>query len=266
MPYSTGTLLDGKVAVVTGGGTGIGRAISTLFASEGARVVVNYSRSKQEAEDTAAEIQSKGGAAIAVQADISRQPDADALMNAAASRFGRLDYLINNAGWSKRVPHEKFEELTDEIWDRVFAINLRGAFYCVRAAAPLLKKQSGSAIVNIASVAALLGQGSSMAYAASKGGMVTLTKSLARALAPAVRVNAVLPGFVRTRFADWPQSAFDEAEKITPLRRLATVEDVAQATLFFAAHALGTTGETLVIDGGATTLGPSTSEFAPPKI
>ncbi len=266
MPYSTQTLLAGKVAVVTGGGTGIGRAISTLFAREGARVVVNYSRSRQEAEETAAEIQSQGGTAIAVQADVSRQSDADALMNAAASRFGRLDYLINNAGWSKRVPHERFDELTDEIWDRVFATNLRGAFYCVRAAAPLLKQQSGSAIVNIASVAALLGQGSSMAYAASKGGMVTLTKSLARALAPGIRVNAVLPGFVRTRFADWPQSAFDEAEKITPLRRLATVEDVAEATLFFAARALGTTGETLVIDGGATTLGPSTSEFAPPRI
>lgn len=259
------TFLSGKVAVVTGGGTGIGRAISNLFAAEGARVLVNYSRSGQDAEDTVKEIQSKNGMAIGVQADVSKQTEASALMNAAISNFGRLDYLINNAGWSKRVPHHQFDDLTDEIWDRVFATNLRGAFYCVRAAAPLLKKHPGSAVVNIASVAALMGQGSSMAYAASKGGMVTLTKSLARALAPDVRVNAVLPGFVRTRFADWPQSAFDEAEKITPLRRLATVQDVAQATLFFAARALGTTGETLVVDGGASTLGPSTAEFAPPR-
>ena len=183
-------------------------------------------------------------------------------MDAAITEFGRLDYLVNNAGWSQRVPHHQMDDLTDEIWNRVFETNLRGAFYCVRAAAPLLKKQPGAAIVNIASVAALMGQGSSMAYAASKGGMVTLTKSLARALAPEIRVNAVLPGFVRTRFAGWPDSAFSDAEKITPLRHLATVEDVAEATLFFAAHAMGTTGETLVIDGGAATLGPSSAEFS----
>ena len=120
-----------------------------------------------------------------------------------------------------------------------------------------MKKQEGAAIVNIASVAALMGQGSSMAYAASKGGMVTLTRSLARALAPDVRVNAVLPGFIRTRFAGWPDSAFNDAEKITPMRKLATVEDVAEATLFFCAHARGTTGETLVVDGGMAPLGPS---------
>jgi 3-oxoacyl-[acyl-carrier protein] reductase len=178
-------------------------------------------------------------------------------MNAAVTEFGRLDYLINNAGWSQRVPHAEMDKLTDEIWDHVFDTNLRGAFYCVRAAAPLLKKQPGAAIVNIASVAALLGMGSSMAYAASKGGMVTLTKSLARALAPDIRVNAVLPGFIRTRFAGWTEDAFSSAEKVTPLRKLATVDDVADAAVFFCAHALGTTGETLVVDGGSAALGPS---------
>jgi 3-oxoacyl-[acyl-carrier protein] reductase len=265
MSQTRATLLEGKAVVVTGAGTGIGRAISQLFAAEGARVIVNYSRSKQDADDTVNTIQAAGGTALAVPADVSQRAQAEALMGAAIAGFGRLDYLINNAGWSKRVPHQQMDELTDEIWDRVFSTNLRGAFYCVRAAAPLLKKQQGAAIVNIASVAALMGQGSSMAYAASKGGMVTLTRSLARALAPDVRVNAVLPGFVRTRFADWPQSAFEDAEKITPLRRLATVEDVAQATLFFAARAMGTTGETLVVDGGASTLGPSTAEFSAPR-
>lgn len=246
-----------RVAVVTGGGTGIGRAISELFARTGARVVVNYSRSREDAESTVKAIQAAGGTAIAVAADVSDQAQAKALMNAAVERFGRLDYLINNAGWSQRVPHAQMDDLSDAIWDRVFNTNLRGAFYCVRAAAPLLKQQPGAAIVNIASVAALMGQGSSMAYAASKGGMVTLTKSLARALAPDVRVNAVLPGFVRTRFASWPDSAFNEAEKITPLRKLATADDVAEATLFFCAHAYGTTGETLVVDGGMAPLGPS---------
>jgi 3-oxoacyl-[acyl-carrier protein] reductase len=249
--------LKDRVAVVTGGGTGIGRAISEHFASEGARVLVNYSRSREDAESTVKEIQGRGGTAIAVAADVSEQSQATALMNAAVNEFGRLDYLINNAGWSQRVPHAQMDQLTDEIWDRVFETNLRGAFYCVRAAVPLLKKQPGAAIVNIASVAALLGMGSSMAYAASKGGLVTLTKSLARALAPEIRVNAVLPGFVRTRFAGWPESAFSEAEKVTPLRKLATGHDVAEAALFFCAHANGTTGETLVVDGGTAPLGPS---------
>ncbi len=246
-----------RVVVVTGGGTGIGRAISEHFARGGARVIVNYSRSKSDAEETVQCINSTGGTAIAVAADVSKQSDTNALMDAAIREFGRLDYLINNAGWSQRVPHSQMDDLTDEIWDRVFDTNLRGAFYCVRAAEPHLKKQAGAAIVNIASVAALLGQGSSMAYAASKGGMVTLTKSLARALAPDVRVNAVLPGFIRTRFAGWPESAFNDAEKITPMRKLATVDDVAAATVFFAAHAMGTTGETLVVDGGMAPLGPT---------
>jgi 3-oxoacyl-[acyl-carrier protein] reductase len=249
--------LKDRVAVVTGGGTGIGRGISELFAREGARVIVNFSRSRDDAEATVKAITSAGGTAVAVPADISKQAHADALMAAAETEFGRIDYLINNAGWSQRVPHNQMDELTDEIWDHVFETNLRGAFYCVRAGTPFLRKQRGAAIVNIASVAALQGQGSSMAYAASKGGMVTLTKSLARALAPDIRVNAVLPGFIRTRFAGWPDSAFDAAEKIAPLQHLGRTEDVAEAVLFFAAHAMSTTGETLVVDGGASTLGPT---------
>ena len=249
--------LKDRVAVVTGGGTGIGRAISEHFAREGARVIVNYHQSRADAEDTVNGIRSNGGTAAPVAADVSKQSGATALIDWAVAEFGGIDFLVNNAGWSQRVPHSQMDDLTDEIWDRVFDTNLRGAFYCVRAAVPVLKKQPGAAIVNIASVAALLGQGSSIAYAASKGGMVTLTRSLARALAPDIRVNAVLPGFVRTRFAGWPESAFSDAEKITPLRRLATVDDVAEAVIFFCAHARGTTGETLVVDGGMAPLGPS---------
>ncbi len=249
--------LKDRVAVVTGGGTGIGRAISEHFARAGVRVVVNYSRSREDAEDTVKGIQANGGTAIAVAADVSNQPQASALMGAVITEFGGIDYLVNNAGWSQRVPHPQLEDLTDEIWDHVFNTNLRGAFYCVRAAAPHLKKHAGAAIVNIASVAALMGQGSSMAYAASKGGMVTLTKSLARALAPEIRVNAVLPGFVRTRFAGWTEAHFSATEKITPMRRLATADDVADATLFFCGWANGTTGETLIVDGGMAPLSPS---------
>jgi 3-oxoacyl-[acyl-carrier protein] reductase len=249
--------LDGKVAVVTGAGTGMGRAIAELFARHGAKVVVNYSSSRDAAEEVVAAIQAEGGTAMAAGADVSKDADAISLMEATERAYGRIDYLINNAGWSTRIPHAQFGDLTDEIWDRTLNVNLRGVFYCVRAATPFLKKQAGSSIVNISSVASISGQGSSIVYAASKGGVVTMTKSLARALAPGIRVNVVLPGFVRTRFAGWPKESFDAAEKITPLRQLASVEDVAEAALFFAAMAKSTTGESLVVDGGMSTLGPS---------
>jgi 3-oxoacyl-[acyl-carrier protein] reductase len=249
--------LEDKVAVVTGAGTGMGRAIAELFARHGAKVVVNYSSSRDAAEEVVAAIQAAGGIAMAVGADVSKEADAVGLMSATERAYGRIDYLINNAGWSTRIPHAQLEDLSDEIWDRTLNVNLHGLFYCVRAAVPFLKKQEGSSIVNISSVASISGQGSSIAYAASKAGVVTMTKSLARALAPGIRVNVVLPGFVRTRFAGWPQESFDNAEKITPLRRLASVDDVADAALFFAAIAKSTTGESLVVDGGMSTLGPS---------
>jgi len=249
--------LDDKVAVVTGAGTGMGRAIAELFARRGAKVVVNYSSSQGAAEEVVAAIQQEGGTAVAVGADVSKEAEALKLMDATEREYGRIDYLINNAGWSTRIPHAQLGDLTEEIWDRTLNVNLRGVFYCVRAATPFLKQHEGSSIVNISSVASMTGQGSSIVYAASKAGVVTMTKSLARALAPGIRVNVVLPGFVRTRFAGWPQESFDAAEKITPLRQLASVEDVAEAALFFAAVAKSTTGESLVVDGGMATLGAS---------
>ncbi|MGA3202047.1 MAG: glucose 1-dehydrogenase [Bryobacteraceae bacterium] len=249
--------LDGKVAVVTGAGTGMGRAIAELFARHGAKVLVNYSSSRDAAVEVVAAIQAEGGTAVAVGADVSKESEAVALMDAAEREYGRIDYLINNAGWSTRIPHAQLGDLTDEIWDRTLNVNLRGLFYCVRAAVPFLKQREGASIVNISSVASMTGQGSSIVYAASKAGVVTMTKSLARALAPAIRVNVVLPGFVRTRFAGWTKESFDASEKITPLRRLASVEDVAEAALFLAAVAKSTTGESLVVDGGMSTLGPS---------
>ncbi len=249
--------LDDKVAVVTGAGTGMGRAIAELFARRGAKVVVNYAKSRDAAMEVVEAIQKEGGTAIAVGADVSKEPEAAALMDAAGREYGRIDYLINNAGWSTRIPHAQLGDLTDEIWDRTLNVNLRGVFYCVRAAAPFLKKQAGASIVNISSVASITGQGSSIVYAASKAGVVTMTKSLARALAPGIRVNVVLPGFVRTRFAGWPKESFDAAEKITPLKALASVDDVAEAAFFFAAVAMSTTGESVVVDGGMSTLGPS---------
>jgi 3-oxoacyl-[acyl-carrier protein] reductase len=244
-----------RVALVTGAGTGIGRATAEAFAREGAGVAVNYSKSAAEAEAVAAGIRDRGGKAIAVQADVSREADVIAMMERIEREFGRLDILVNNAGWSTRVPHEKLWDLTDEIWDKTLNTNLRGMFYCVRAAVTMLRRNEGAAVVNIASAAGPTGMGSSMVYAASKGAMITMTKSLARALAPQVRVNAVAPGFVRTRFAGWPSETFDYAATISPMGRIATVDEVAEAVLFLSGAGSGITGETIGVDGGMTALG-----------
>jgi len=246
--------LDGRVALVTGAGTGMGRATALLFAQCGAKVAVNYAHSRDAAEEAVSEIREAGGIATAIQADVADEADVRRMISQVEQDFAGLDFLVNNAGWSTVIPHAQLDSLTDEIWDRTFNVNLRGMFYCVRAAAPLLKRRPGSAIVNIASVAAQTGFGSSMAYAASKAGMVTMTKSLARALAPDIRVNAVAPGAVHTRFANWPATMFEQATAVSPLQRIATVEDVASAVLFLCT-APSITGEIITVDSGLASLG-----------
>lgn len=247
--------LEGRVAIVTGAGTGMGRAIAELFATEGAKVLVNYRASKTKAEEVVAKIRNFGGDAVTHQADVSQDAEARSMMKAVDERWGRLDTLVNNAGWSKVTPHHQLEDLTDEIWDRTLNTNLRGTFYCSRAAVPLLRRQPGASIINNASASAWHATGSSIVYAASKAAMVNMTKSLARVLAPEVRVNAIAPGLVRTRFAGWPQSTFEEGPKVTPLRRISTAEEVAKVCLFLAADATAITAETILIDGGKTQLG-----------
>ena len=246
--------LQDKVAIVTGGGTGIGRAISERFASEGVRVAVNYSRSRQAAEEVAEGICQSGGEAMAVYANVASDAEVRALMREIDERWGRLDILVNNAGWSKVTPHWMLEDLTDEIWDQTLNTNLRGVFYCSRAAAPLLRRQQGASIVNVASIAAYTGGGSSMVYAASKAGVISMTKSFARILAPDVRVNAVAPGAVHTRFANWPEDTFSSAMEQSPLQRIATVQEVAATVLFLTTGATAITGETIKVDCGITTL------------
>src|SRR5580658_9429598 len=182
--------LADKVALITGGGTGMGRATALMFAREGASVAVNYSRSRDEAEEVVAQIRGGGRKAIAIQADVANEAEVTAMVRRVQEEFGRLDALINNAGWTQRVAHDKLDDLTDEIWNKTLDVNLRGVFYCTRAAAPLLRKQEGASVVNNASIAALTGAGSSIIYAAAKGAVVTMTMSLARALAPEIRVNA----------------------------------------------------------------------------
>jgi 3-oxoacyl-[acyl-carrier protein] reductase len=249
--------LQNRVALITGAGTGIGRAIALLFAREGASVMVNYNRSREAADELVLQIRAAGGRSIAVAADVSKDAEVRAMTDRVSREFGRLDILVNNAGWSTSVPHRRLDLLTDEIWDKTLAINLKGLFYCVRAAVPLLMLQPNASIVNIASASGFTGQASSLAYAAAKGGVLTMTKSLARALAPEIRVNAVAPGLIRTHFAGRTDSdpLFGDEERATPSQRLATAEDCAAAALFLAVDAKSITGETILVDGGRYTLG-----------
>ena len=232
----------------------MGRAICELFGREGARVLVNYSASRDAAEEVAAAIRAGGSEAVAMQASVAVDAEVRAMIAETERRWGRLDVLVNNAGWSKRTPHHLLDDLTDEVWDRTLNTNLRGAFYAMRAAAPLLRRNPGSCIVNNASIAPYLGEGSTIVYGASKAGLISMTKSFARVLAPEVRVNAIAPGFVRTRFAGWPDEAFEEGAKQSPLKRIATVEEVAATVLFLAADATAMTGETIKVDCGVVAL------------
>lgn len=240
---------QGKVALVTGGGTGVGRATALRLAARGAAVAVNYSRSESEAEEVAALIRAEGGRALALRADVSDDAQVRLLIRRIQQAWGRLDLLVNNAGWTRFLDHRDLEAHTDEVWDRILAVNLKGAFYCARAAAPLLREHGDGAIVNVASVAGLTGGGSSIAYAASKAALLTMTRSLARALAPEVRVNAVAPGFLATRWTEGQDRRRDEAIARSALRRLAEPEDVADAILYLAS-ARAVTGQTLVVDAG----------------
>jgi 3-oxoacyl-[acyl-carrier protein] reductase len=233
----------------------MGRAIAELFAAEGAKVLVNYRASEKEAQEVTAAIEAAGGEAMAHKADVSKDSEARAMVAAVERAWGALHILVNNAGWSQVTPHERLEDLTDEIWDRTMNTNVRGLFYATRAAVPLIQKSGGGAVINNASASAWHAQGSSIVYSASKAAVVNMTKSLARALAPDIRVNALAPGLVHTRFAGWPEATFEEGKKTSPLGRIATPEEVARVALFLAADATAVTGETILVDAGRTQLG-----------
>ncbi len=243
--------LEGKVALVTGGGTGIGRATALAFAREGIDVAVNYSRSKAEAEATAAEIEGLDRKALAVCADVSDDAAVRQMVDGVASELGRLDILFNNAGWTKFVPLEDLEGLNDDAWDRCFDVNAKGTFYCSRAAVPKMKANGAGQIVNTASIAGLIGRGSSMAYAASKAAVISLTKSLAIVLAPEIRVNAILPGVVDTRWMVGMESFMEANVQATPLKKGAQPEDVAEVVMAVVRSDM-MTGQNLVVDGGRT--------------
>jgi 3-oxoacyl-[acyl-carrier protein] reductase len=248
--------LQGAVAIVTGGGTGIGRAVSESLARAGARaVVVNYSRSAAEAEATAAALGELGSEGLAYRASVADEAAVKAMVADTVSRYGRLDVLVNNAGTTRFIAHSDLDALTDEVWNEILSVNLMGTFYCCRAAAPALREHGGGAIVNVASIAGSRAAGSSVVYGVSKAAVLQLTRNLALTLAPEIRVNAVAPGMVATRwFSDalGDEVAQAQAKRVaagTPLGRVATPEDVAQVVMGFVGSDL-VSGETVIVDGG----------------
>jgi 3-oxoacyl-[acyl-carrier protein] reductase len=248
--------LQGKVAVVTGGGKGIGRATCRALAAEGAAVVVNYSRSQSEAEGVVKDITASGGQAIAVRADVSQDAGARALIEEAVQRFGRLDILVNNAGWTRRTSHNQMELLTEELLDRTIDTNMKAPLYCTRAAVPHMQRAGAGSVVNITSVAGITANGSSIIYCGSKAALLAMTRALARAFAPTIRFNAVAPGFVDTGFVMPPGGdAAAGAAKRVHTSRIVAPEDIAAAVLFFCTDGSILTAEEIVVDGGIVRLG-----------
>jgi 3-oxoacyl-[acyl-carrier protein] reductase len=238
------------VALVTGSATGIGRESAILFAEVGADVVVNYSRSEAEAKQTRDDCAARGVRTLLVRADCSREDEIKEMVDRTVQELGGVDILVNNAGRTRFVALPDVDDLTDADWDSILQLNVKGAFYATRACVPSMRRRGGGLVVNVSSIAGYTGAGSSIPYAVSKGALITLTKSLAKALAPDIRVNAVAPGIVTTRWVAGREDHVERYAKDTPLQRAATPEDVARVIVSFAVYGTFLTGEVTIVDGG----------------
>lgn len=249
--------LNGAISIVTGSATGIGAAVAIALAERGGRVVINYTKSEKEAKETLAACEAKGAEALLGQGDVGNDEDCRRIVGQTVEKWGRLDVLVNNAGTTKFADHSDLDALGVDDFLSIYRVNVVGPYQMIRAAAPHMKAQGRGSVVNISSIAGVTGIGSSVAYAASKGALNTMTLSLARALGPEIRVNAVCPGFVGTRWfrerfgEETFQSIVKQQEETTTLARAGTPEDIAKAVVFFAGEGGDhITGETLITDAG----------------
>jgi 3-oxoacyl-[acyl-carrier protein] reductase len=244
--------LKGKVALVTGGGTGLGRSICLKLAAEGASLAVNYSRSKLDAEKTAREAAALGVKAVSLQGNVGVQADLERMIERVAAEFGRLDVLVNNAGVTKVVAFSDLAGLDESDWDRMYSINAKSNFFLARLAAPLMRKHGGGSILNTVSTAGLKPSGSSIAYSVSKAAQLHLTKCLALALAPDIRVNGLAPGIMLTRWADGftPEQIKAAVDKTLSKKSADVEECAAMAVRIIMSETM--TGQIVTIDSGFT--------------
>lgn len=244
-----GNILKGKVALVTGGAGGIGSAICRKLASDGASVIITYNRSRDKAERLARQL--SGDTHLVQQAPVDNSNAQAQLAQAITEKYGKLDILVNNAGITMPVAHDDLDSLTDNIIDDIFRVNVRGALASIRAMQTLLETSDDGLVINISSIAARTAVGSNVAYCASKAAMDNITMSLARALAPKIRVVSVSPGWVNGDYAKrMPQEIIQQQRALTPLGRIAEAEDVADAVTALATHLKFTTGAIIPVDGG----------------
>lgn len=247
--------LQGKAAVVTGSSRGAGAATAFELAKRGCDVLINYSSSEDAANEMVKRVQDHGVQSFSYKANVANDAECRAMIDAAHQTFGRLDVLVNNAGTTEFVAHGNLEGATDEIWDRILAVNLKGPFHCIRAAEKYLRESGDACIVNIASVAGVAAVGSSVPYCASKAALINLGVSMARALGPEIRVNTVSPGFIE---GEWLKAGFGDRydaikannEKKAVLNKVCQPEDVADAVLAFITGSSLVTGQNVVCDGG----------------
>ena len=238
--------LQGQVALVTGAGRRMGRVIALSLAHAGAGVVVNYNRSRAGALATAREIRALGVDSLVIRADVSKPAQVRAMFRAVEKRFARLDILVNNAG---AFFQRKWDQLTERDWDHILAINLKGPFFCAQAAARFMMRRERGVIVNISSLGGLEAWPSYTHYCASKAGLIMMTRCLAKALAPHIRVNSVAPGsilFPHEERSTWTENVL----KTTPLRKAGRPEDIAQAVLYLVTQGEFVTGQVIAVDGG----------------
>ena len=247
--------MNTPVYIITGSSAGIGAACAQRLAREGNRVVINYANRQEEAEAVAERCRAAGGEAIVVQANVANDAECRRLAQAAIDEWGRIDGLVNNAGTTRFAQHHDLDALQAEDFHAIFDVNVIGAYQMIRAVQPTMDAQGRGAVVNMSSIAGVQGVGSSVAYAASKGALNTMTLSLARALGPAIRVNAVCPGFVET---GWLKAGLgenyekqrDAVSANNPLGDVSQPEDIADAVAWLLTGAPKTTGETILVDGG----------------
>ncbi|AXI27875.1 3-ketoacyl-ACP reductase [Priestia megaterium] len=241
-------MFKNKVVLVTGGGTGIGKATCMRLSSLGANVVINYSKSVEEAKNTYNQLSTDG---LLYQADISDKSQVKNMIIACVKKFGKLDYLVNNVGITHQLDMDDLEGATDDVWDKLWDVNVKGTFYCIKEAVPYLKKAEDAAIINIGSVAGITGLGSSVPYAVTKSAVHGLTKSLAFSLAPDIRINSIAPGAVKTRWWKGNEEKMKDLAGNILLKRISTPDDIAE-TICYTLLQKSLTGQVITVDNGQT--------------